>query len=87
MIVLYFHGFLSTSQQALAEAEQRYRVEKLLMLRAWAELGQRTAKMGVGANATGGSTGNSDEARALVRPVGLSWASRVRQRVSRNDFR
>ncbi|KAJ9126092.1 hypothetical protein QFC24_002364 [Naganishia onofrii] len=68
-------------QQALAEAEQRYRVEKLLMLRAWAELGHRTAKMGVGANATGGSTGNSDEARALVRPVGLSWASRVRQRM------
>ncbi|KAJ9118694.1 hypothetical protein QFC22_003914 [Naganishia vaughanmartiniae] len=69
-------------QQALAEAERRYRAEKLLMLRAWTELGQRTMKMGVGVNVNGGSTGNENEGMELGRPVGLSWASRVRQRVS-----
>ncbi|KAJ9101161.1 hypothetical protein QFC21_003379 [Naganishia friedmannii] len=82
--VTRLEGEVARLQQALAEAERRYRTEKLLMLRAWTELGQRTMKMGVGGKSNGGSTENGDEAAELGRPAGLSWASRVRQRVSRN---
>ncbi|KAJ9110707.1 hypothetical protein QFC19_001536 [Naganishia cerealis] len=68
-------------QQSLVETEQRYRAEKLLMLKAWTDLGQRTMRMGVPDDGDGVSGGNNSEARGMGRLFGLSWASRVRQRM------
>ena len=55
----------------------RYRTEKLLMLKAWTDLGQRAMKLGGGSDGSG-----SARSGAGVTPVELSWANRVRRQVS-----
>lgn len=70
----------SRVQDALAETDLRYRTEKLLMLKAWTDLGQRAMKMSAGDNGRSGA-GSVDTGFA-GRPVELSWASRVRRQVS-----
>lgn len=63
-------------QVALAETDMRYRTEKLLMLKAWTDLGQHAMKMGGSPNGTGSSQNGP-----AGPPVELSWANRVRRQV------
>lgn len=63
-------------QQGSAAVEQRYKLERELMLSAWHELGSRTVRDHI---ATAGTR------RPIHRPVGTSWLSRQRRYVSDDD--
>ncbi|GHJ89237.1 hypothetical protein NliqN6_5639 [Naganishia liquefaciens] len=67
-------------QEATADAEMRYRTEKLLMLKAWTDLGQRAMKLGGNPDGTGSAASGSGG-----QLLELSWANRMRRQMHTMD--